>query len=58
MKSLHYITIVSYSGNAHEATLMIYPTYSKTYTPKIKFNMKHSFKELPFLVILIKNENG
>ena len=30
----------------------------KTYTPKIKFTMEHSSKELPFLDILIKNVNG
>ena len=32
--------------------------YYKTYTPKIKFTMEHSLKELPFLDILIKNVNG
>ena len=53
-----FLMIVSYSGNAHGETLMNYTTYSKTYTPKIKFSMEHSSKELPFLDILIKSVNG
>ena len=28
------------------------------WTPKIKFTMEHSIKELPFLDTLIKNQNG
>ena len=37
---------------------MIGITYFKIYNRKIKFTMEHSFKELPFLDILIKNQNS
>ena len=51
--------IVSYfEKKTHWATLMIYMTYPKNLPSKIKFTMEHSFKEQPFLDILIKKQNG
>ena len=51
---------VSYFGNAHGATLMIlsYITFFQNLQPKIKLAMKHIFKELTILDILIENQNG
>ena len=45
---------VSYYGNAHGAILSFTSLTSKP-PPELKFTMEHSFKELPFLDILIKN---
>ena len=40
-------------GNIHELLNLLQNLY-----PKIKFTIEHIFKELQFLDILIKNENG
>ena len=53
-----YLEIVSYSGNAYRKTFTNYTSYSQTYIFRIKFTMERSSKELPFLDILIKNENS
>ena len=45
---------IPYYGNAHEVTLTIYTTNSKTYTQNREFTIEHNLKEQPFLDILIK----
>ena len=46
--------IVSYSGNAINKLHNLLQNLH----PQIKFTMGHNSKELPFVDILIKNENG
>ena len=50
--------IVSYSRNAQRGNINDLHNLLQNLHRKIKFTMKLSFKELPFLDTLIKNENG
>ena len=50
--------IVSYSKNVHWETLINLHNLLQNLLPKIKFTMKYSFKEQPFLDILIKKERS
>ena len=49
---------VSYLRKAHEAISIIYMIYLKNQQPQIKFPIQHNSKELAFLYITIKNQNG
>ena len=50
--------IVSYSGIIYGGNINDLHNILQNLNPKIKFTMEYSCKELPFLDILVKNENG
>ena len=49
---------ISYLGNVQGLNINNLYNLLQNLNLKIKFTIEHNFKELPFLDILIKNQNG